>query len=198
MSGRGGTVGIDIGGTKIAVAAVDGSGEVVCEATIATESARGLAAGISRINDTVNGLLAESGWSAGELRGIGIGCAGPVDPARGTILNPHTLPGWEGGDIVTPFRDAFGCPAFSRFRARGPLRSLATVHGLSSLSWPTSVGPRKFLAAGGSCRRGRRFPARHQSHSATRRGRPDQRTPRPRSCLARTRREHAARPPRSG
>jgi len=110
VSVRGGAVGIDIGGTKIAVAAVDGSGEVVCEATIPTESARGFASGISRINDTVNGLLAESGWSAGELRGIGIGCAGPVDPARGTILNPHTLPGWMSGDIVTPFRDAFGCP----------------------------------------------------------------------------------------
>ena len=110
MSARGGTVGIDVGGTKIAAAAVDGSGEVVGEATIPTESEQGFASGISRITATVNRLLAESGWSKGELRGIGIGCAGPVDPARGTILNPHTLPGWEGGDIVTPLRDAFGCP----------------------------------------------------------------------------------------
>jgi len=110
VSARGGTVGIDIGGTKIAAAAVNGSGEVVSEATIPTESERGFASGISRITAAVNRLLAESGWSAGELRGIGIGCAGPVDPARGTILNPHTLPGWEGGDIVTPLRDALGCP----------------------------------------------------------------------------------------
>jgi glucokinase len=110
VSARGGTIGIDIGGTKIAVAAVDGSGEVISEATIPTESERGFASGISRISATVNRLLVESGWNAGELRGIGIGCAGPVDPARGTILNPHTLPGWEGGDIVTPLRDAFGCP----------------------------------------------------------------------------------------
>lgn len=110
MSARGGTVGIDVGGTKIAAAAVNGSGEVVSNATIPTESERGFASGVSRITAIVNRLLAESGWSAGELRGIGIGCAGPVDPARGTILNPHTLPGWEGGDIVTPLRDALGCP----------------------------------------------------------------------------------------
>ena len=110
MSARGGTVGIDVGGTKIAVGAVDGSGEVAAEAVIPTESERGFASGVSRITATVKRLLAETGWSAGELRGIGIGCAGPVDPARGTILNPHTLPGWDAGDIVTPLRAAFGCP----------------------------------------------------------------------------------------
>jgi glucokinase len=110
VSARDRAVGIDIGGTKIAVAAVNGSGEAVCETAIPTESERGFASGISRITAAVNRLLAESGWSTGELRGIGIGCAGPVDPARGMILNPHTLPGWEGGDIVTPLRDAFRCP----------------------------------------------------------------------------------------
>jgi len=92
------------------VATVDESGEVVREATIPTEPERGFASGISRITATVTRLLADSGWSAGELRGIGLGCAGPVDPAQGTILNPHTLPGWMGGDIVTPLRRAFGCP----------------------------------------------------------------------------------------
>ncbi len=103
-------VGIDIGGTKIAVATVSAAEGIVREATIPTEPERGLASGVSRIVDTVRRLLDQSGWSAREAQGIGIGCAGPVDRVRGTILNPHTLPGWQDGDIVTPLREAFGRP----------------------------------------------------------------------------------------
>lgn len=109
MRGGGKAVGIDIGGTKIAVATVSATGEVVREATIPTESDRGFASGIARITETITRVLGESGWSARELAGIGIGCAGPVDPVRGTILNPYTLPGWMNADIVTPLREAFGC-----------------------------------------------------------------------------------------
>jgi glucokinase len=110
VKGRGRVVGIDIGGTKIAVAAIDGTGELVREAAIPTEPERGFASGISRITDAVTRVVEESGWSPREIHGIGIGCAGPVDPARGTIHNPYTLPGWQDGDIVTALREAFGCP----------------------------------------------------------------------------------------
>ena len=110
MSARDKAVGVDIGGTKIAVATVSASGGIVREATIPTDAARGFAAAVPRIVDTVKRLLDESGWSAHELQGIGIGCTGPVDRVRGTILNPHTLPGWQGGDVVSPLRDAFGRP----------------------------------------------------------------------------------------
>ena len=110
MSAHDRAVGIDIGGTKIAMATVSASEGIVREATIPTEAERGFAAGVSRIADAVKRLLAESGWSAREVQGIGIGCAGPVDRARGTILNPHTLPGWQDGDIVSPLRDAFDRP----------------------------------------------------------------------------------------
>ena len=102
-------VGIDIGGTKIAVATVSAADGIVREATIPTNSELGIASGVSRIAETLRRLLDQSGWSARDLRGIGIGCAGPVDRQRGTILNPHTLPGWEDGDIVSPLREAFGC-----------------------------------------------------------------------------------------
>lgn len=109
MSG-GKAIGIDIGGTKIAVATVSGTGDIVGEAAIPTESERGFASGVARITETISLVLERSGWDARELQGIGIGCAGPVDPVRGTIHNPYTLPGWMNGDIVTPLRDAFGCP----------------------------------------------------------------------------------------
>jgi glucokinase len=110
MTGEGRAVGIDIGGTKIAVATVTGAGEILREAAIPTDSEHGFASGVERITAAVSRVVAETGWSGRDLDGIGIGCAGPVDPARGTIHNPHTLPGWVDGDIVSPLRAAFGCP----------------------------------------------------------------------------------------
>jgi glucokinase len=106
-SGR--ALGIDIGGTKIAVAAVERTGGIVGEATVPTESDQGFPSGIRRILEAVALVLTEAGWTKGDLDGVGIGCAGPVDPVRGIIHNPHTLPGWPDADIVTPLREALGC-----------------------------------------------------------------------------------------
>lgn len=101
---------LDIGGTKIAVATVREDGEIVREASLPTESERGFAAGVARIREAVLALLRDSEWTAASLVGIGVGCAGPVDPVRGTIDNPFTLPGWEGGSIVAALGEAFSCP----------------------------------------------------------------------------------------
>jgi glucokinase len=103
-------VGIDIGGTKIALATVAGSGEIVREATIPTRSEQGFASAVSRMADVVRALLADSGWTTAEVDGIGVGCAGPVDPIRGTVHNPHTLPGWTDANLVRALKDAFARP----------------------------------------------------------------------------------------
>jgi glucokinase len=104
-------IGIDIGGTKTAVAAVDSSGRIHARAAFATRSERGFEAGLGELSQTIRRVLREASWSPESLIGIGIGCAGPVNPLRGTIHNPYTLPGWDGVDIVLPLRDAFGVPA---------------------------------------------------------------------------------------
>jgi len=110
LTETGRTVGIDIGGTKVAVATVSVAGAVLREATFPTESNQGFASGLLRITEAVTRVIADTGWTAQDLAGIGIGCAGPVDPVRGTIHNPHTLPGWVDADIVSPLHEAFGCP----------------------------------------------------------------------------------------
>jgi glucokinase len=46
------------------------------------------------------------------LAGIGIGCAGPVNPRRGLINNAYTLGGWKGCDIVTPLGERFKIPVY--------------------------------------------------------------------------------------
>src|SRR6185436_18991974 len=110
LTAAGRAVGIDIGGTKIAIATVDMAGAVLRETTFPTESSQGFAFGLLHIREAVMRVVADTGWTTQDLAGIGIGCAGPVDPGRGTIHNPHTLPGWVDADIVSPLREAFGCP----------------------------------------------------------------------------------------
>jgi len=103
-------VGIDIGGTKIAAAAVTTAGEMLSRAAMPTEAERGFSDGLARIEALVRRTLDEAGVSVTDLRAIGIGSAGPVDPARGTIDNPYTLPTWDGVNIVEPLRATYGVP----------------------------------------------------------------------------------------
>lgn len=104
------SIGIDIGGTKMALGLVKGSGKVLKRIVLPTEAERGFDRAVARLTKSIGNLLAESDGNA--LAGIGIGCAGPLDPIRGLINNPYTLTGWDRCDIVTPLRNHFKVPVF--------------------------------------------------------------------------------------
>lgn len=103
-------VGIDIGGTKTVVAAVDGAGHILARLVFETGSQRGFAVGLQTLVDSIHRVLQEASWDTDSLCGIGIGCTGPVSPLRGTIHNPYTLPGWEDADLVRPLGKEFRVP----------------------------------------------------------------------------------------
>jgi len=102
------SVGIDIGGTKTAVAAVDSSGRIHSQTTFETCSDRGFELGLVTLSHAIRSVLDEAHWAMDEMDGIGIGCTGPVNPLRGTIHNPYTLPGWEDANIVAGLAQQFG------------------------------------------------------------------------------------------
>ena len=103
-------IGIDIGGTKIAVAAVSSQGEVLANVRFATEPHLGFATALNKMISGINSVINDAGVKSEMLDGIGIGCAGPVDPLRGTIHNPHTLPTWDDCDLVSPLAERFSVP----------------------------------------------------------------------------------------
>ena len=105
-------IGIDIGGTKIAVAAVDGDGTIAARTSIATEAALGFDRAVGRMAAAMETVLAEAGWPAGAWCGIGVGCTGPVSAERGIIDNPHTLPTWVNCDIVKALADRYQRPVY--------------------------------------------------------------------------------------
>lgn len=96
---------VDIGGTKISVAAVTESGRIAVEVQCPTRSADGLNGAIRLITGLLTKCQAESGEP---LCGIGIGCTGPVDPIGGTVGNVELLPGWAGLQLGRELSNALG------------------------------------------------------------------------------------------
>lgn len=94
--------GVDIGGTKSAVAAVSLQGEILARAEIETRAAEGAPRVIARLCEALHTIERDD-----ELLGIGIGCTGPVNPRTGHVMNPYTLPTWDDVDIVSPIANAF-------------------------------------------------------------------------------------------
>ena len=103
-------IGIDIGGTKIAIAAVGSQGEVLANVRFATEPQLGFTTALNKMIAGINSVISDAGLKDEVLDGIGIGCAGPVDPLLGTIHNPHTLPTWDDCNLVSPLAELFGVP----------------------------------------------------------------------------------------
>jgi glucokinase len=103
-------LGIDIGGTKTAIALVHRHRGLLASATLPTDAAMGFNNAVTRFGDSIDALLRQAQCNPQTLAGIGIGCAGPVDPSRGLINNPYTLEGWIHADIVTPLQQRFSVP----------------------------------------------------------------------------------------
>ncbi|TLS39460.1 ROK family protein, partial [Streptomyces montanus] len=96
---------LDIGGTKIAGALVDGHGGILLRAQRATP-AQGDGDTVMRAVEAVLGDLTGSPlWS--RATALGIGSAGPVDASAGTV-SPVNVPGWRDYPLVERVRAATG------------------------------------------------------------------------------------------
>ncbi|MFH8804009.1 ROK family protein [Streptomyces sp. NPDC017936] len=96
---------LDIGGTKIAGALVDGDGTILARAQRPTPAQED-GDTVMRAVDEVLGDLAESPlW--GRAHAVGIGSAGPVDASAGTV-SPVNVPGWRDYPLVERVRAATG------------------------------------------------------------------------------------------
>src|SRR4051794_20741347 len=90
-------LGLDIGGTKLAAAAVDADGTVHGFAVAPTEAEGGPERGLARLFELGRRAVAAAGE---DVDAVGIGCGGPLDPWRGVLIAPLHLPGWTNVPIV--------------------------------------------------------------------------------------------------
>jgi glucokinase len=92
--GDGLVLGVDIGGTKVAVGLVDHAGKIIAQGRrpmVVTGSAE---AGLQAVTDAIDSMKAPATPHGGFQR-IGICAPGPLDPRTGIILNPPNLPCWR-------------------------------------------------------------------------------------------------------
>jgi glucokinase len=104
-------LGIDIGGTKVAVGVADDAGRLRARERRATADlgdGDALLAGLEALADVA---LAACGADRAGVRGVGLALPGPVDRARGVMEVAQSLRGLEGLPVAARFRQAFGAPA---------------------------------------------------------------------------------------
>ncbi|GGU46779.1 ROK family protein [Streptomyces lavendofoliae] len=92
---------LDIGGTKIAGALIDSGGRLVARSQCATPAQGSAEELMAAVDAVLDDLAASPEWAG--LSCLGVGCAGPVDTAAGTVA-PVNIPSWRGFPLVDRVR----------------------------------------------------------------------------------------------
>lgn len=101
-------LGFDIGGTKCAVMTAsweNGSIQIRNKIKLDTDLTVSPETMLARLIERAEEIVTEKPES------IGISCGGPLDSARGVILGPPNLPGWDHVEIVRILEEHYGAPA---------------------------------------------------------------------------------------
>ena len=99
--------GIDIGGTKIAIALANLDGEILAKRRLPTPNENGPFALLEIVSQTLAEMIGENNSA---LTAIGVGSPGPLDIEHGLIMSPSNLRDWDRVPIVEVLSKKFGVP----------------------------------------------------------------------------------------
>ncbi len=85
-------LGVDVGGTKVAVGLVDHDGKILAQSRKPMVANGTAEAGLQAVADAIDSLVSTV---PGGIHSIGICAPGPLDPKTGVVLNPPNLPCWR-------------------------------------------------------------------------------------------------------
>jgi len=120
MDPQGPAIGIDLGGTNMQIGVVHpaalgaepgGDHEVLMagRAKLKTKAEEGLEAVIDRLHRGVEEACAEAGIAVKELRCLGIGAPGAIDPAKGVVVEAPNLR-WDNVPLAAMLEDRLELP----------------------------------------------------------------------------------------
>ena len=133
------TIGVDIGGTKVAAGLVDAAGEITHRSRVAMTSRGSAAEGFACVRSAIEAIFEAAPEARGQVTGIGICAPGPLDPTTGVILNPPNVPCWRDYPLAAETTRAFGVPA--------RVDNDANAAGLAEALWGAGVGYRNVFFA---------------------------------------------------
>lgn len=158
-------IGIDLGGTQVRAALVDGAGTVLARAAALTDVQGGPEAVIDQMRQLVSQVSTDA---PGRTVAVGISAPGPLDSEAGTVLHIPTLPRWDDFPIRDRLAAALSLPVILEndgiAAAYGEWRHGAGV-GLRHLVYVTvSTGIGGGVVVDGRLIHGRRGMAAHVGH----------------------------------
>src|SRR6266403_6210923 len=133
------TLGIDIGGTKVAAGLVDAKGTILFQTRVPMPAREGAAAGFAAVEKAINAVFEAQPQARDALTGIGICAPGPLDPFRGVVLNPPNLPCWRNFPLAAEVQRVFHVCAKDD--------NDANAAALAEAVWGAGVGFRNALYA---------------------------------------------------
>ena len=104
-------VGVDMGGTKILAAVINAKGEIVQQAKRATKPKKGPEEVIERITRCIRKAIDSAELNPSQIRAIGIGSPGPLDPETGVIIFAPNL-GWSNVPLKAKLEANLSIPTF--------------------------------------------------------------------------------------
>ncbi|HLZ42625.1 MAG TPA: ROK family protein [Candidatus Sulfotelmatobacter sp.] len=122
-------LGVDIGGTKVAVGLVDRDGKILQQGRKPMVASGTAEAALGAVTSAIDSLLSESGHAA---QSIGICAPGPLDPATGIVLNPPNLPCWRNFPLAERIA--------ARYRVPVKVDNDANAAALAETRWGAARG----------------------------------------------------------
>ena len=105
-------VGIDIGGTKIAVSLGTPKGKVLDKTVFSAGKTKKASELISQIQSSISELLSARALKKQDVLGIGVAVPGAIDPRQEIVLKSPNSPYWENFPIKPVLMRKFRVPAF--------------------------------------------------------------------------------------
>ena len=139
------TVGVDLGGTNLRVAAVDEQGHLLEKIALGTQVSQGRAHVLHDMCESIQ-QLTQKYTPSFKLLGIGIGVPGIVDMETGMLRAAVNLPGWENAPVRAEIEQRLHTPVVlgndARVATLGEkwLGAGRSVNDLAMLTLGTGVG----------------------------------------------------------
>jgi glucokinase len=124
--------GLDIGGTKIAAGLVTPAGELTARQEVPTGQERGFEHSSGQMFRVMEEMLAQARRAGSEVIGIGACAPGPMNPARGILVNPPNLHGWQNLGLRDLLQQRYGLPV--------RVDNDANAAGLAEALWGAGAG----------------------------------------------------------
>jgi glucokinase len=105
-------IGIDLGGTKISTALVNGDGKIIAQDYRETQAIAGPQVVVGRALDSAREVMAQAEVEQSQVAAVGIGAPGSVDIKTGVVVAPPNLPGWDRVPLRQLVEDGLGIKAF--------------------------------------------------------------------------------------